>query len=196
VTWYLARASGITLYLLLWLATVLGLGLTTKTLDRFGGRGMIHGLHDFATQLSYGFLALHLLSLAVDETVAFGARALLIPFASTWREPWTGLGVLAAWLTVLIGVSAGLRRLTGFRAWRVLHWLTFPLYLMALLHAVGAGSDRSAPWAQAFYLLTAAAVLCLTLYRVLRGRARAVRSIGTRAAPLDRMAPAAADHQS
>src|SRR5918912_4334050 len=68
LTWYLARASGLTLYLLLWLATVTGLGLTTKLLDRFGGRGVVYSVHGFATRLGLALLALHLMRLAADTT--------------------------------------------------------------------------------------------------------------------------------
>jgi predicted ferric reductase len=172
ITWYLARASGLTLYLLLWLSTVLGLGLTTTLLDRFGGRGLIFSLHGFATAVAYGFLALHLLSLAADRAVPFGPAALLVPFVSPWREPWTGFGVLAGELLVAIGASFGLRRITGYRFWRALHWLAFPLFGLGLAHGIGAGTDRGTIWAQTIYLVTGLAVVWLTGYRILRGPAR------------------------
>ena len=106
VTWYVARASGIMLYLVLWLSAIGGLGLTTALMDRAAGRGVVFSLHAFTTPLAYGFLALHLLSIAADPTVDFGLKGLLVPFASPWREPWTGFGVLAAELTRLSGVPA------------------------------------------------------------------------------------------
>jgi predicted ferric reductase len=172
ITWYLARASGMTLYLLLWLSTALGLGLTTTLLDRFGGRGVIYSVHGFATALAYGFLALHLLSLAADQAVSFGPVALLVPFASPWREPWTGFGVLAGELLVAIGASFSLRRLTGYRVWRTLHWLAFPLFGLGLAHGIGAGTDRGTIWAQTIYLATGLSIVWLTGYRILRGPAR------------------------
>ena len=173
VTWYLARAAGIMLYLLVWAAVVTGLGLTTGLLDRWPGRGVVFSLHAFATNLTYGFLALHLLSLAADTTVRFAPQDLLVPFAAAWREPWTGFGVLAAGLTILIGASFSLKRIIGQRAWRALHWLTFPLYVLALVHGVGAGSDSTTPWMGALYLATGSAVVLLAGYRLLRGGARA-----------------------
>jgi predicted ferric reductase len=172
VTWYLARAAGIVLYLLVWVAVVTGLGLTTGLLDRWPGRGVAFSLHAFATSLTYGFLAQHLLSLAADTTVRFTPHALLVPLASGWREPWTGFGVLAAALTIVIGVSFALKRVIGQRAWRALHWLTFPLYALALLHGIGAGSDTGAPWMTALYLATASTVVLFASYRLLRGGAR------------------------
>jgi predicted ferric reductase len=173
VTWYLARAAGIMLYLLSWTAVVTGLGLTTALFDRWPGRGMIFSLHAYATNLTYGFLSLHLLSLAADTTVRFAPQQLLVPFASGWREPWTGFGILAGGLLLVVGVSFSLKRFIGQRVWRALHWLTFPLYLLALLHGVGAGSDTRTPWMAALYLATGGAVVLLVSYRLLRAGARA-----------------------
>lgn len=172
VTWYLARAGGIMLYLLAWTTVVTGLGLTTGLFDRWPGRGMVFSLHAYATNLTYGFLALHLLSLAADTTVRFTPQQLLVPFASGWREPWTGFGILAGGLVLLVGASFSLRRFIGQRVWRALHWLTFPLYLLALAHGVGAGSDTRTSWMGALYLVTGLAVVLLVTYRLLRAGER------------------------
>ncbi|HEX5499567.1 MAG TPA: hypothetical protein VFX03_10085 [Thermomicrobiales bacterium] len=190
LTWHLVRSSGLTLYLALWLATVTGFGLTTRLLDRFGGRGVVHSVHDFATQLAYGLLALHLLSLLADPTVSYGPRELLTPFATGWREPWTGLGVLAAEGFVLIGISAGLRRWIGYPVWRWLHALTPTIFVAALLHGLFAGSDTREPWVQAGYLATGGVVLLMVLYRMLRGGDRGPRGRITTTAPFDQLARA------
>jgi methionine sulfoxide reductase heme-binding subunit len=175
VTWYVARASGFALYLLLWVSTLAGLGLTTGLLERWLDRGVVFSLHAFATQLAYGFLALHLLSLAADPTVRFGPRELLVPFASGVREPWTGLGLLAGQLTVVIGASFAVRQRIGSKAWRALHWLTFPLFALGLLHGLGAGTDARQPWAELLYLTTGSLVVGFTLYRLFRRGARSPR---------------------
>jgi sulfoxide reductase heme-binding subunit YedZ len=161
------------LYLVLWLSVMAGLGLTTALIDRVGGRGVIYSLHAFTTSLAYGFLALHLLSLAADPTVDFGLKELLVPFASAWREPFTGLGVLAGELTVLVGASFAVKRRIGQRAWRAFHWLAFPLYGLALLHGLGAGTDAQTPWMEAVYLTTGSLVVLFSCYRLLRRGSRA-----------------------
>lgn len=168
LTWYLARASGLTLYLLTWLALVSGLGLTTKLLDLLGGRRLVWDSHRLVTELAYVFLAVHMLSLAVDPAVPLGVSGVLLPFTSDVRQPWTDAGILAAFGFVVVTISFSLRRYLGKLGWRLLHYGTFPLWAMALVHGVGAGSDAMRPWAILLYAATAGVVLFLTLYRLLQ----------------------------
>jgi sulfoxide reductase heme-binding subunit YedZ len=148
-------------------------------------------LHTFTIQLAYGFLTLHLLTLLLDTHVPFSLRELLIPFSSDAREPWTGLGVVAMHLLVVIAVSGSLRRIVSFRVWKGLHLLAFPLYVLALAHGAGAGADRNAPWAFALYLTTGSLALWLTAYRLLRWNRRAERApTAPSPPPFDRFAPA------
>jgi sulfoxide reductase heme-binding subunit YedZ len=172
LTWYIIRSSGITLYILFWLVVVLGLGLTTSALDRFGGRGVVFSLHRYVTELAYAALALHLAGLALDDYVTFGLADLLVPFRAMDGDPWVALGVIGGWGMVIIGFSYGLGRVIGYRGWRALHALAFPLYLVALAHSVGAGTDRASDWLFGLYLGTFGTVVFLSAYRLLRGGKR------------------------
>ena len=69
---------------------------------------------------------------------------------------------------IVVGVSFSIKRLIGQRVWRALHGLTFVLYALTLLHGLGAGSDARTPWAQVLYLVTGAAVVLFSCYRLLR----------------------------
>lgn len=171
LTWYLARASGFTLYLLFWLSVVSGLGLTTGLLDFLGGRTVLWQAHRFVTELAYAFLAVHMLSLALDPAVSLGLRGVLLPFSSEVRQPWTDLGILTAYGMALVSVSFSLRRLIGPRRWRLLHYATFLFWAMGLVHGLGAGSDSSRPWAILLYIGTGSVILFLTIFRGLRSRA-------------------------
>jgi hypothetical protein len=102
----------------------------------------------------------------------------LLPFASDVRQPWTDLGILAGYGMVAVAGSYGLRRWVSWRAWRLLHYAAFPLWLVGLVHGIGAGSDARQVWAVAVYLASTAAVVYLVAYRALR----AGRRVG--AAPL------------
>ncbi len=171
-TWFLARASGFSLYLLFWLSVVSGLGLTTKLLDRAGRRPLTWLSHRFTTELAFVFLALHILALAFDPTTQLGAAGVLLPFQSDLRQPWTDIGILTAWGMAGLTLSFSARRFIGQRGWRLLHYGAFPLWMLGLIHGLGSGSDTIQPWAIAIYIGTAVVVLALSLYRLLRRHSR------------------------
>ena len=66
-----------------------------------------------------------------------------------------------------ITASFWLRRILGHTGWRMLHYVSFSVWLVALAHGIGVGNDTIKPWAAPLYLATAEAVAYLTVYRVL-----------------------------
>lgn len=172
-SWYIARASGITLYLLSWLMVMSGLSHGSRLFRTSGSRSLILSLHAYVFHLWYGMLAIHMLSLVSDPTIFFGVKELLVPFRSDWREPWTGLGTLAAIGGILVGASAAVRRVLGYRAWKALHWLSLPVFVMALAHGLGAGTDRASFTMFTIYLVTGGWTLVLMVYRLTKTRALA-----------------------
>jgi hypothetical protein len=126
LTWYLARASGVTLYLLLWASTMLGLGLSTHLMDGMMRRGDVYSLHAYLTALALSFLGVHVLTLAADQYTAFTLADLLVPFHSGMREPWTGLGVIGGWLMVAISAAT--------TAMELLYGITAALFLFLVLY--------------------------------------------------------------
>ena len=168
LTWYLARSSGLALFLCAWLLVMTGLGVTTQVMERMVSKPVAFSLHTFLTPLMLGLLILHLASLALDPTVAIGLREELVPFASVIREPWTGLGVIAFELSFLVGITAWFRRFLPHVVWRRLHILAFPAFLAGVLHGLGGGTDLANPVVRDIYLAASLAVLFATCYRLLR----------------------------
>jgi methionine sulfoxide reductase heme-binding subunit len=62
------------------------------------------------------------------------------PFALSYRPAFTGIGIIARYLAVLLGASFYLRRRLGTRRWRSLHRLTVVIWVLSAGHALGAGS--------------------------------------------------------
>jgi predicted ferric reductase len=187
LTWYIARASGVTLYLLLWASTMLGLGLSTHLRSTLLTRGVIFSLHAYVTTLSLVFLGLHMLALGMDQYTAFTLSDLLIPFHAGTREPWTGLGIIAGYLLAGIAISYPMRALTGHRFWRKVHWLTLPLMLIGFMHGAGAGTDTATTPMTVVYGTTGALFIFLILYRILLGRRNPQPLTTSSPEPLDRM---------
>ncbi|MHB8576364.1 MAG: ferric reductase-like transmembrane domain-containing protein [Dehalococcoidia bacterium] len=166
VPWYLSRATGFVAYVLLFLTVLLGLAIRTKTLDRIVARWRVTDLHIVLSLLVLVFVAIHATVLLADSFIGFSAVQILIPFASTYQPVWTGVGVLMAYLLLIVAVSFPARRIIGYKAWRTLHYLTFLIYIGALGHGLFTGTDSPTLWAQAVYLSSAGCVVALLLYRV------------------------------
>lgn len=92
------------------------------------------------------FLELHIATAILDPFAHLGLRDALIPFASTYRPLWLGLGVVAAELVMALAITSALRSRITYRVWRALHWIAYACWPLALLHGVGTGSDVRAGW--------------------------------------------------
>ena len=112
-------------------------------------------------------LALHGITLVLDETVEIGIGALLVPGLAPYRPLWTGLGVLAGELMLLVYVSFALKRRIGQKNWRRLHWATYATFAMGTAHGLMAGSDSGQRWALALYLGAVGSVAFATGWRAL-----------------------------
>jgi predicted ferric reductase len=162
--WLLARASGLTAYLLLTVSVLAGLCVKSKVLGPLARAAVVTDLHRFVSLLALGAIALHGLTLTLDSTVPTPVAALVVPGLSPYRPLATGIGVLAAELMILIYVSFSLRRRIGVRNWRRLHYSTFAVFAAATIHGIVAGTDR---WALPLYAASVAAVVALTAWRIL-----------------------------
>ena len=58
----------------------------------------------------------------------------------------------------------------GQKGWRMLHYASFALFVIAIAHGVVAGTDSGEIWVQLFYLGSGLTVLFLTFFRILAAR--------------------------
>ncbi|HZP58523.1 MAG TPA: ferric reductase-like transmembrane domain-containing protein [Dehalococcoidia bacterium] len=164
--WFLTRAAGITAYLLLFASVALGISIRTRISDRVAHRSAVFDLHQTTTLLALAVALLHVLTLLGDTFIGFGPLQLAVPFRSAYRPLQVAAGIFSMYLLAIIVGSFYARRFIGYRAWRALHYLTFGLFLLVLVHGVTAGSDTQAAWARWMYALTGAAVVALVVRRV------------------------------
>lgn len=165
LTWYLARGSGIAAYLLLTLSLAAGIALGRRWHSRVLPRLVVDGWHRWLTLSFYLFVALHVVTLLLDPFTKFQPVDLLVPFVSDYRPLWTSLGIIAAELGLALGASVLVRRWIGYRAWHLLHGLTYLLFPLSLLHGLGDGSDSRTGWALALYAGSALLVLAAIGWR-------------------------------
>jgi predicted ferric reductase len=169
--WYLSRASAFVAYMLLWWSMVLGLSITNRLARVWPGGPTAGDLHEHASLLGLGFGLLHALVLLGDTYIGYTLPQILIPFlGASYRPLWVGLGQVGLYLTALVTFSFYVRRWIGARTWRLLHYLSFAVFALALVHGLFSGTDSSVPWAFALYLGSAVSVLAMTIYRILAPR--------------------------
>lgn len=178
--WLLARASGLTAYVLMTLSVLAGLVLKSRPFGRALKAAAVTDVHRFLALLGLGMLALHGGALVLDQTVHMPVSALVVPFTSSYRPGAVAFGVLAAELMVLIFASFSLRRWIGTRNWRRLHWATYLVFIMGTVHGLAAGTDAQRPWAIALYLGAVGAVAFATAWRALTRPTR-IRTATTQA---------------
>jgi sulfoxide reductase heme-binding subunit YedZ len=165
--WILARASGLTAYVLLTLSVLAGLTVKSKPFGKAVRIPTVTDLHRFLALLGLGAVAIHGTTLVLDSTIRITPAALLVPGLVPYRPVWTSLGVLAAELMLVVYLSFGLRKRIGVRNWRRLHYATYAIFAAATLHGLAAGTDTAQRWAVWLYAGALGAVVAATGWRAL-----------------------------
>ena len=165
--WLIARAGGLTAYVLLAGSGLAGLVLKSRPFGRAVRSAAVMDLHRFLALLGLGAVVLHGAAIALDRTVRMPLLGLVLPGASPYRPVAVAAGVVAAELMLLVIVSFSLRRWIGARAWRRLHWTTYLVFALATAHGLLAGSDSARPWSRDIYLGSVGAFVFATAWRAL-----------------------------
>lgn len=165
--WYLSRSTGVVAYLLLWVSIVFGMVVSNKMARLWNGGPTAVELHQFVTWLAIAFGFFHAFILLGDKFIQASVAQVLLPFAYTGFEPfWVGMGQVALYLTIIVAVSFYFRKQMGYRAWRLLHYVSFAVYSLLTLHGIFAGSDTTHPLMIAVYAVCAASVYFLLIVRI------------------------------
>jgi methionine sulfoxide reductase heme-binding subunit len=167
VTWYVARAGGLLAFTLLTISVLVGLLLSGRAKIEGWPRFALEDVHRFAGLLAGGFIVLHGFGLLVDSYLDFSLSDLLIPGTGPYRPLVTALGVVAAELLLALALANRFRSRLSYAFWRRTHYLNFAVWVLALPHGIGAGSDTDTAWALGLYVVAAAAVAGLVTWRVL-----------------------------
>jgi len=162
--WFLSRASGLVSYALFSASMLLGLLLSTRFAKRWPGSAAAFALHEHTSVLALAFALFHAIVLLGDRTTSFTALGLLLPFGAAYRPQALGLGQLALYGAALLVGSFHVKKHIGQRTWRLLHFVSFLVFVLALAHGLAVGTDRAAMF---LGILPVAAVVFFATYRAL-----------------------------
>jgi sulfoxide reductase heme-binding subunit YedZ len=174
-TWNVLRAAGIGAYVMLFLSVVWGLVSTTMPFGKAISKRSATLVHQFISTCGLALLGIHLGGLLLDAFVPFSVADLLVPMRATYRPAATTIGIVAMYGTVVIIVTSWLRKPIGTKWWRRSHLLAVPVFTLALLHGLVAGSDTTRPVMWWTYVVTGLIVTFLVVVRGLTVGLRAER---------------------
>ena len=168
--WYMIRATGVVALGLLSVTTVFGLLSASRArTPRWPAFAQVD-LHKRATMLALVFLGIHIASSVLDTYVHVGLVSVFVPFTSSFKPFWTGLGAVAVDLLAAVAISSALRQHIAPRVWRGLHWLAYACWPIAMGHALGAGTDAARPWMDAVAAVCTIAVVSALTWRIVYHR--------------------------
>jgi sulfoxide reductase heme-binding subunit YedZ len=166
VLWYVTRGTGVVALLLLTATVVLGIAGTARFEAPRWPRIMTAGLHRHLSLLAVAFVAVHVVTTVLDPFAPIGWTAAVVPFTSSYRPLWLGLGAVAFDLLLAVLVTSLLRARLGYRTWRAVHWLSYASWPVALWHGLGTGTDSRQPLMLALDAGCVAAVACVVGWRI------------------------------
>jgi predicted ferric reductase len=153
--WALGRGAGVVALVVLTIAIVLGIavrsGRPAPGLGRFG----LSDVHRTAALTGAALVAVHVGTLYFDPYAQLKLTDFLLPFTASYRPVWLGLGTVALDTLAIVTVVSLLRHRVGPYVFKGVHWATYALWPIALLHALGSGTDARTTW---FRLLAAVCV--------------------------------------
>ena len=179
------RASGLVALALITLSVGVGLAMAGKAFRKPGLPRKLMALHEHAALGGLIAIAVHGITLLGDRWLHPGPAGIAVPFVMDYRAR--------------LHRARDRRRLPrrrarpqllrpqriGAKLWRKLHRATIAVYVLAVVHTLGAGSDVPTPWVRPAMLITGAPILYLLTLRMLPQRPRGERRTrtGTSAVP-------------
>jgi len=114
---------------------------------RLRGRGpdlrVTHEILSLATMVA---LVIHAGALVGDGFLHPSVLDVSVPFASSYKTLWTSMGIVGAWMLIVLGLSYYARARIGPDRWRRLHRITALAWLLGVAHTLGEGTDAGQIW--------------------------------------------------
>jgi hypothetical protein len=164
--WALGRGTGLVALVLFTVSMVLGIvarsGRSVPWLGRFG----TSDLHRTAALTGTGLVLAHVGSLYFDPYAQLRLVDLVFPFLGAYKPLWLGLGTLALDLLGVVTAVSLLRHRVGPRVFQSVHWATYVLWPVALLHGFGNGTNAGSGWFRALAVICIGAVVAAVGWRL------------------------------
>jgi sulfoxide reductase heme-binding subunit YedZ len=167
IYWIASRAFGVVALVMVAISVGMGLAMAMRAAKGPGAMARLKQAHEATALTALLLIAAHGVVLLGDTYLRPGLAGIAIPFVMAHRPVWTGLGVVGGWLAAILGLTFYARRWIGPKLWRQMHRWTLAVYVLAVIHTLGAGTDARSIWLLAIVIATAAPVAVMAAVRLL-----------------------------
>jgi sulfoxide reductase heme-binding subunit YedZ len=130
--------------------------------------GIVHemlGLACIAALLIHGFVLLG------DNFLKPSIGDVAIPFQWSYETNFNGIGIIAGYVFIVLGLTYYARDRIGEGRWTVLHRFIVLAWAASIVHTMGMGTDRHLAWFKLLLVLPGVMALAVLVFRtVSRGR--------------------------
>ncbi len=179
--WYVSRSAGYIGLILLGLIGVLGIITAGNLKIAHGTKFLTPDLHRSLSLLAMVVLAIHVGAAVADKYSFIGIKDVFVPFFSAYRPIWVGIGAIAVDLGLAVMITSLVRVRMGYRSWKLVHWASYPIFALSIVHGLGSGTDTSLWFSKFIYLAVGGVILLAIISRLV---ARQDLVIGKKAALL------------
>lgn len=165
--WIASRASGVVALVLVAVSVGMGLAMAMRSAKGPGAMARLRQAHEATALAALILIAVHGVTLLVDSYLRPGLAGIAVPFVMHHRPLWTGLGIVGGWLAAVLGLTFYVRRWIGPKLWRQLHRWTLAVYVLGVIHTLGAGTDARSFWLVVILIATAAPIAVMAAVRLL-----------------------------
>jgi sulfoxide reductase heme-binding subunit YedZ len=169
IFWIASRALGVVALIFVAVSVGMGLAMSMRSAKGPGAMARLKTLHEATALTALLAIAGHGVTLLGDSYLRPGLSGIAVPFAMPHQPLWTGLGVIGGWLAALFGLTFYVRRWIGPKLWRKMHRWTLAVYVLAVAHTLGTGTDSASLWLVIILIATVAPVAVMVALRYLPG---------------------------
>jgi predicted ferric reductase len=181
IWWFVARSGAIVAWVMVTVSVCWGLLVSTRAASRATQPASVLDMHRFLGALSVVFTAVHVIGLVGDSYMHFGWSEVFVPMASAWEPGAVAWGIVAMYALVAVEISSLLMKRLPRRVWRSVHRLSLPIYVIATIHGLQAGTDATNQWFRLAMIASVNVVAFLTVLMILGQRQVSLKRTQARA---------------
>lgn len=164
--WDLSRGTGIAAVILAGLSVTTGLLASRARPLRLKKLTEKKELHEALSMATIVAVIAHAVLLLFDPWLNATVAGIAVPFVLDYRPFFTGLGIIAGYGLIVLGLSYYIRNWIGVTRWRAAHRFTSAFWVLGLVHTFGAGTDAGQLWLLIPVILTSAPAFVLLAMRL------------------------------